>query len=67
MIKLLWNGVRIHLDMRKLLCVPLKVNFEVALCGEPTTAHVALERTLASVAADVDLESAVATKHLLGI
>lgn len=63
-IKMFGDWVRVHLDVREFRCVPLKVNFEVPFCGEPTTAYVALERALSRVAADVDLEGRVGAEYL---
>lgn len=63
-IKMFGDWVRVHLDVREFRCVPLKVNFEVTFCGEPTTAYVALERPLSRVAADVDLEGRVRPEYL---
>lgn len=46
------------------LLVPLEVDFEIPLGGETVATYVTLERSLASVGAQVDLEGTVTAKHL---
>ncbi len=61
------HWVWVHLDVRETLGVSLEVNLEVALCGEPVTTNVALERPLASVRPDVNLQSRIAAKYFSAI
>lgn len=62
LVQVLWNGMRIHLDVRESLGVALEVHLQVAFGRESVAANVALERTLARVRSDVDLKSRVAAK-----
>lgn len=50
--------------MRVLLLVPLEVDLQIALGGEPVSADVALEGPFAGVRAQVDLQGTVTAKHL---
>lgn len=59
---MLRHGVGVHLDMRVLLFVALKVDFEVPLGGEPVPADVALEWPLSGVGTKVDLQGTVASE-----
>ena len=46
LVEMLGHWMWIHLDVRILCLVPLKVHFEVAFRREAITAHIALEGTL---------------------
>lgn len=59
--------MRIHLNVRIFHFVTLEVDFEIAFGGETIAAHVALERTLAGVRTDVDLQGAVAAEDFAAI
>lgn len=61
---MLRHGVRVHLDVRVLFFVALKVDFEVPLGGEAVATDVALERPLSRVGAQVDLQGTVAPEDL---
>jgi hypothetical protein len=61
---MLRHGVRVHLNVRVLIFVALKVDFQVALGGKPVPTDVALEWPLSRVGTQVDLQGTVAPKDL---
>lgn len=61
---MLGHRIGIHLDVRILLFVALKVDFQVPLGREPVSTDVALERPLSGMGAQVDLQGTVAPKDL---
>lgn len=67
LVKVLWHRVWVHFNVRETLGVTLEMDLEVALGGEPVTANVALERSLARVRSNVNLQSRVATEHFAAI
>ena len=67
LVQVLRNGVGVHLDVWELGGVSLEVDLEVALCGEPRAADIALEGSLTSVRPDVDLEGGIGSKDLSAV
>lgn len=62
LVQVLWNGVRIHLDVRESLCVALEVHLQIAFGRESIAANVALEGTFARVRSNVNLKGRIAAK-----
>lgn len=54
-VQMLRNRIRIHLDMRILGSVPLKVNLEISFRRESVSTDIAFERSLSSMRSNMNL------------
>ena len=59
LVKVFWNRIGIHLDVRVLGAMPLEMDFEISLGGEAVSADITFEGPLSCMGANVNLESRV--------